>query len=486
MRPTSAAAVLRFALLSFALVLGSAGEPDRAALRAELQTLNADLARLSRAYTLVHELVAPSVVAIYAREREQLINWYTRRIEVREVPAGVGSGFVVASDDKSSWIVTNAHVVFQMDNDGSVVFAANGRPVGYDRLRVVLHDNREFDAEYVGQDVRSDLALIKVPVPRLPVVDWADSDRLHVGDFTVALGYPLGVGYSATFGNVSATDRSTGVYEKIGGDVAGFEAFVQTDAAINPGNSGGPLVDLQGRIIGVNSNILSSTKVNIGLGFAIPANQARRVVEDVLAHGKVIHAMIGITLERLSADAAQRLGLPAAQAVAIGLVYPHGPAAEAKLQKGDVVLAVNRIPVASDQQFRARIAACRPGAPITVRVFRAGKEQEVAVTPISTDEMEKRLNAAARSGDDGNRRQVVLAGFGLSLGEDEQAGLPVVAITPNGAAARNGIEAGDRILAERTAGLLRSAEDVLALAGRREVVVKVIRNGRAFWVQLRR
>ena len=251
-------------LCSVCCWLAALDQAGRDQARAELRQLAAESTRLSRCFNLVHELVGPSVVSIRTKERQVVLTWGGRA--VREVDAGEGSGFIVAADAKQAWILTNAHVVVQSDGQNGFQRKRDGSYAGYDRLRVVLHDNREADATYVGVDVPSDLALIRVPIGGLPAAEWADSEQVHVGDWVLALGYPLGVGYSASAGIVSATDRSTGIYEAVGG----FESFIQTDTAINPGNSGGPLVDIQGRIVGVNSNIKSSTGANIGLGSPSP------------------------------------------------------------------------------------------------------------------------------------------------------------------------------------------------------------------------
>ena len=455
-------------------------EEARIKAKEELRVAGTELQRLSRVFNLVHEVVAPSVVAIHTRSQEA-VPYRTPFGGVffggsREVEVGEGSGFVVASDDKASYIVTNSHVVLRMNERQQFERDRNGRYLGYDRITVELNDGREWNAEYVGWSVETDLALLKVPLGKLPPVEWADSDKVHVGDWVVALGYPLGVGYSATSGIVSATERSTGIYKPIGG----FESFIQTDAAINPGNSGGPLVDIAGRIVGVNSNILSRTGSNIGLGFAIPANLARRVAEDLLRHGEVKWPGIGVDAEELNPEQSAGLGLAPSTSVRFAHVYPETPAERGGLQTGDIVTAVGGVKIAGQMQFRARLAACRIGQEVPLTIWRGGKVLEKMVVPVALEDIKKK-RAEIKAED-----EVDLKSFGLRVGTDGQPGLVVTEVDPRGLAAQAGIEPGDRIMAERTAGNLKTSEDAKPLARRQEITIQVYKDGRAFWLRMRR
>lgn len=468
-------------VLSFTLV--QAGEDARREqLRNELKQASAELVRISRAVNLVHELVAPSVVSIHTREERLRPFLYRGRLfaEKREVEVGEGSGFVFYSDAKASWIVTNAHVVLQTNADQQFVTGRNGQPVGYDRIAVVLSDNRELKAEYVGVYPESDLAVLKIEVPALPALEWADSDQARVGDWVVALGFPLGVGYSATSGIVSATDRSIGSAQGLGG----FDSFIQTDAAINPGNSGGPLVDVNARVVGINASIKSSTGANIGLGFAIPANIAKRIADDLRTHGRVRRPMVGVNLDDVTPEKAQKLGLSQTQAVLVTGIVPEGPAALAGLEAGDVILSINQNRIASLQQFQARVASSTLGQPFTMRIWRAGKESDCTVTPIAEDELRGRLETAAAA--TAAKQGVAVHGFGLSLASDDQVGLVVTRIEPGSVAEQAGLKLGDRLLHEHTHGQLTTTDDASALANRRELIVQVYRNGRSFWSRLRR
>ncbi|MCK6491359.1 MAG: trypsin-like peptidase domain-containing protein [Planctomycetes bacterium] len=466
-----------FALCLAFQALPALDDAARSKARDELKVLGPEIARLSRAFNLIHEVVAPSVVAVHIRANVSVPvgrRGFRLLFAEQEVEVGEGSGFVFRSDDKRSLILTNAHVVLQTNEDQRFVRDARGNPLVHDRLRIELNDGREVDAEFVGGTLESDLAVLSVPLPRLPAVDWADSDRVHVGDWVVALGYPLGVGYSASQGIISATDRSTGVYRSMGG----IESFIQTDAAINPGNSGGPLVDIQGRIIGVNSAIKSTTGASIGLGFAIPANLARRIAEDLVDHGAVRWPAIGVNMppQDLTAEQLAKLGVPPPGGAPVAGVVPASPAAEAGLRSGDFILALNGVRVRNQMQFSARLRACRIGEPVALTLWRGGQEVKAQLVPVGREELERLAQG------DG----VELAGFGMRLNDDRKPGLLVSWADPEGPAAAAGIKPGDRVLGERTLGALHTEADARQLARRSELVLQLVRDGKGFWARVKR
>ena len=270
--------------------------------------------------------------------------------EFRE--SGLGSGVIVNAD---GLIVTNHHVV-----DGA------------EEIEIVLSNNQSFMARVIGTDPASDLAALKIEAHDLPALHLGDSDRVRVGDVVLAIGNPLGLTQTVTAGIISAKGRATGVSD------GSFEDFLQTDAPINQGNSGGALVNTSGELIGVNSQILSPTGSNIGIGFAIPSNMARNVVEQLLANGQVRRGKLGAVIEPVTSETARRLGLPEVRGVVVRQVEPGSPAERAGIREGDVILAFNGAPVNDSNSLRNRVASTQPGTEVTLTIFRNGREQQVS------------------------------------------------------------------------------------------------------------
>jgi serine protease Do/serine protease DegQ len=270
------------------------------------------------------------------------------------VQQGVGSGVVVTAD---GYILTNNHVV-----DGS------------DEIRVAMPDGRELSATIVGADPRTDVAVVKVEADGLRFATLADSDALRIGDVVFAVGNPLGVGQTTTMGIVSATGRSNlRLIEQ------GYENFIQTDASINPGNSGGALVDAMGRVVGINTAILSTSRGNIGIGFAIPINLASNIMRSLIETGAVARGFLGVELQDLEADLAQAFGVKDGRGAVILDIQPDSPAAKAGLEQGDVVVAINDRGIGNSSDLRLTVSQMLPGTSIRVGVLRDGESREIEV-----------------------------------------------------------------------------------------------------------
>jgi Do/DeqQ family serine protease len=267
---------------------------------------------------------------------------------------GLGSGVIVRED---GYILTNHHVI-----DGA------------DQIEVDLNDNRSLQAEVVGSDPPSDLAVLKVNASGLPVLVLGDSDRTRVGDVVLAIGNPLGVGQTVTMGIISAKGRQTGLSN------GSFEDFLQTDAPINRGNSGGALVSTNSELIGINSQILSPSGGSIGLGFAIPSNMARNVMEQLINTGKVRRGQLGIVVLPIPSEEASSLGVKEGPGVVVYQVQSGSGADRAGLQRGDVITALNGQAVTDPNSFRNAIASTPPGSEVTLTLKRGGNERQLRAT----------------------------------------------------------------------------------------------------------
>lgn len=275
---------------------------------------------------------------------------------------GVGSGVIINAE--KGYIITNNHVI---DNA--------------DKMTVKLEDGREFNAKLVGSDPLSDVALIQVENPKnLTEIKFADSDKLQVGDFTVAIGNPFGLGQTVTSGIVSALGRSTGKSDE------GYENYIQTDAAVNQGNSGGPLINLKGELIGINTAIISPSGGNAGIAFAIPSNMANNLVSQIIEFGEVKRGMLGIKGGELNADLAKEFNISTQQGAFISEVLPDSAAAKAGFKAGDVITEINGQKIRSFSELRAKVATSGVGKEIELTYLRDGKEDKAKVTLQSDSE----------------------------------------------------------------------------------------------------
>ncbi|EEF62733.1 DegQ family serine endoprotease [Pedosphaera parvula] len=264
---------------------------------------------------------------------------------------GLGSGVIV---NKDGYILTNNHVVEDADE-----------------IKVSLNDGREFTAKVIGRDPKTDIAVIKIDAKDLPPITIADSDKIEVGDISLAIGNPFGIGQSVTMGIISATGRGN-----VGVD---YEDFLQTDAAINPGNSGGALVDADGRLIGINTAILSRSGGYQGVGFAVPINLARNVMESLIKNGRVVRGFLGVSIQDLNPSLSKTFKLPDEKGALVGDVSPDSPALKAGIKSGDVILTFNNKPVSDSRHLKLQVAQTTPGSSVPVKVLREGKEQTLKV-----------------------------------------------------------------------------------------------------------
>ncbi|MGH8120162.1 MAG: Do family serine endopeptidase, partial [Gammaproteobacteria bacterium] len=307
------------------------------------------------------ENVTPAVVNIATEGRIQLRQnplfadpFFQQFFNIPDQPIerktqSLGSGVIV--DAKRGLVLTNNHVI------------ANAV-----QITVTLRDGRHLEAELVGTDPETDVAVIRIPAEKLSALQPADSDKLRVGDFVVAIGNPFGLGQTVTSGIVSALSRS-------GLGIEGYEDFIQTDASINPGNSGGALVNLTGELIGINTAIFSQSGGNIGIGFAIPINLALSIMEQLLQHGQVQRGYLGVQVQDLSPDLAEAFGLKQQSGAVVNRIMENSPAAKAGLQPGDIITRINSRSIKNAGDVRNQIGLLRVGDNVDFEILREGKPQ---------------------------------------------------------------------------------------------------------------
>ncbi len=380
---------------------------------------------------------------------------------------GLGSGVIVRAD---GYVLTNHHVV-----------------EGADQVRVELSDGRNMKADVVGSDAPSDLAVLKIDAANLQTLSLGDSDQVHVGDVVLALGNPLGVGQTVTMGIVSAKGRATGMGN------GSFEDFIQTDAPINQGNSGGALVSTRGELIGINSQILSPSGGNIGIGFAIPANMARNVMTQLIDKGRVHRGLLGITVQPMTSELARSLNIEQVTGALVSDVQPGGPGERGGLRRGDVITSIDGEAVRDGNVLRNHVAELQPGTRVELQVLRSGKPQTLTLTL-------GELAAARGSGEDaeqpGERRDGT--GFGMSvqpltaeqarqLELDATTGVLVTDVQASGRAADAGLRRGD-VISQVDGKEVDTVDSLRSLlkTGSRPALLLVHRDGTTLYLTLDR
>lgn len=442
-------------------------------------------------YADVVERTSPAVVRIEAdhKQKEQRIGQipggddFFRQFQIPQpqqrpqIERGLGSGVIV---NTNGTILTNNHVV-----------------EGADKITVQMSDNKTYDAKVVGADELSDLAVIKIEGENLPFLNLGNSDSVRVGDIVLAIGNPLGIGQTVTAGIISAKGRRTGLSD------GSFEDFLQTDAPINRGNSGGALVNLNGELIGINSQILSpggSGGGNIGIAFSIPSNMAKSVMDQLLKDGKVRRGMLGVNIQNITDDTAKALELTEKTGILVSNVKPGSSADKGGVKRGDIITKINGDKIEDSNVLRNKVAGTLPGTEVKLTVVREGKEIELTAT---LDEFNidnaKSSGPKKGEGDDGPGSQNQSGKLGVNLEpvtpqmarqlglESGAEGLVVTEVDPTGPAAEAGISRGDVIL-EINRKSVKTAADVKAIldnAGAKPILLLITRQGQTVYLTVK-
>ncbi len=392
-----------------------------------------------------------------------------------QVQRGLGSGVIVSAD---GFVLTNNHVV-----------------EGAEKIVVMTSDNKTFDAKVIGLDAASDLAVLKIEAANLPFLGLGNSDNVRVGDVVLAIGNPLGIGQTVTAGIISAKGRRTGL-----SDGNSFEDFLQTDAPINRGNSGGALVNLTGELIGINSQILSSGQQggSIGIGFSIPSNMAKNVMEQLIATGKVRRGQLGVGIQAVTDDIREAFGLKDTKGVLINEVKRGSAAEKAGLKRDDVIIAINGDLIDDTNVLRNKVASTQPGTEVKMKIMRDGKEDEIPVTLDELNTDTAKTDSPNGKNDNGNaQREGGKLGLNLQpltpqiarqleLSADA-TGLVVTDIDPNGAAANAGIARGDVVSAinRQPVASIEDVQNALDKSGDKPVLLLISRKGQTVYVTVR-
>ncbi|MFN3566059.1 MAG: DegQ family serine endoprotease [Burkholderiaceae bacterium] len=370
----------------------------------------------------------------------------------REVPRGLGSGFIISSD---GYVMTNHHVV-----------------EGADEIIVTLPDKREFKAKLVGSDRRTDVALVKIDATGLPTVPIGDPAKLKVGEWVIAIGSPFGLDNTVTAGIVSAKGRETGDYLP----------FIQTDAAVNPGNSGGPLINMRGEVVGINSQIFTTSGAYAGISFAIPIDEAMRVQEQLRTAGRVIRGRIGVGIDSVSKELAETLGLPKPQGALVTQVERDSPAEKAGVEAGDVILRFDGKTIDRATDLPRIVGSTKPGSKVTMTVWRKGTQRDLHVTvgELPADRpVARRGEPPQRGGAGANALGLVVSDVPAERLKELRLRGAVQVDSVDGAAARAGLRPGDLIVSVNNVEVQNAKQfnDLVAKLDPKRNVALLVRRG---------
>ncbi len=376
----------------------------------------------------------------------------------QERERGLGSGVIISPDGH---ILTNNHVVEKATE-----------------IKVMLADKRQFSGKVVGTDPKTDLAVVKIDASGLPTVRLGDSSTLEVGDYAFAIGNPFGIGETATMGIISATGRNQL-------DIEDYEDFIQTDAAINPGNSGGALLNARGELIGINTAILSGgSGGNQGIGFAIPINMAKYVMDQILKHGKVVRGYMGVLIQEVTPDLAKAFNVSPEKGALVGDVEPNSAGAKAGLQRGDVIEEINGQPVNGPNDLRLKIGTMSPGTTVHLKVNRGGASREVSVTLGETPAGKNAANAPGGAEEGSPMRGVhvdeLTPEIRRQLGlKPEVQGVVVIEVPPGSPAEDANLRRGDVIeqINRQPVNSVSDYDRLIRQAGKQSLVLLVNRGG---------
>jgi serine protease Do len=450
-------------------------------LRVDSAPLNRDI-KLGNSFAPIVKSVTPSVVKVFVTTTSQRqlsgadIEQFRRFFgpmfpdldQQQQSPNqhALGSGVVVSPN---GYILTNNHVIENAKD-----------------IQVALNDGRSFNAKLVGTDPQTDVALLKINANNLPALTLADSDAVEIGDVVLAVGNPFGIGQTVTEGIVSAKDRTN----VSGGDQD--EDFIQTDAAINPGNSGGALVDTQGRLVGINTSILSRTGGNQGIGFAVPSNLCRWVMDSLVKNGKVTRGFLGVVIQNLTPDLAQAFKVNRSAGALISEVTPNGPADAAGLKNGDVVLQYDNKPIESASQLKLRVAETTPGVNVPVQIDRSGETKSINVVVKERSTTSVAANQTPKPAEDGSLNGVTVQDLTRELRAELKVpgtvqGAVIEEVDPASPSYEAGLRVGD-VITEINHRPIKTAQEAVEATSAKPngaTLVKVYRNGGSQYLAVR-